>query len=97
MWYQSSHGSSISDSILWFTIIMMNIPQISFFVYLIYKAIKGIRKGVLVWRLRRSVNAPQGEGSSDERDQELLTDSFHYRIDYAAIDENFASEMGIMD
>ena len=98
MWYQSSHNKSINKSILWFTIIMMNIPQISFFVYLIYKTVKGIRKGVVVWRLRRRANgAPLGETSSEERDRELLTDSFHYRVDYADIDQEFASEMGIMD
>ena len=98
MWHQSSHGSEITKSVLWFTIIMMNIPQISFFVYLIYKSVKGIRKAVVVWRLRRRANgAPQGETSSEERDLELLTDSFHYRIDYAAVNEEFASEMCIMD
>ena len=98
MWYQSSHGSEIRGSVLWFAIIMMNIPQISFFVYLIYKSVKGIRKAVVVWRLRRRANtAPQGETSSEERDRELLTDSFHYRIDYAAVNEEFASEMCIMD
>ena len=98
IWYQSSHDKSINKSILWFTIIMMNIPQISFFVYLIYKTVKGIRKGVVVWRLRRRANgALLGETSSEERDRELLTDSFHYRIDYTALDEEFASEMGIMD
>ena len=86
MWYQSSHGSRINGFVLWFTIVMMNIPQISFFIYLIYKAYKGIRKGVVVWRLRRKTNgAPRGERSSEERDLELLTDSFHYRIDYAAV------------
>ena len=98
MWYQLSHGSRINGFVLWFTIVMMNIPQISFFIYLIYKAYKGIRKGVVVWRLRRKTNgAPRGERSSEERDLELLTDSFHYRIDYAALDEDFASEMGITD
>ena len=98
MWHQSSHGSEITRSVLWFTIIMMNIPQICFFVYLIYKSVKGIRKAVAVWRLRRRANgAPQGETSSEERDRELLTDSFHYRIDYAAVNEEFASEMCIMD
>ena len=98
LWYQSSHDLHINATVLWFTIVMMNIPQIGFFVYLIYKAIKGIRKGVVIWRMRRGVNgAPRGERSSEERDLELLTDSFHYRIDYAAVNEDFASEMATMD
>ena len=96
MWYQSSHDHKVNHFVLLFTIIMMNIPQISFFVYLIYKSVKGIRKAVVVWRLRRRANgAPQEETSSEERDRELLTDSFHYRIDYAESDQDFASEMGI--
>ena len=75
---------------------MMNIPQISFFVYLIYKSVKGIHKAVVVSRLRQRANgAPQRETSSEEGDRELLTDSFHYRIDYAESDQDFASEMGI--
>ena len=98
MWYQSSHDYEVNYVILLFTIIMMNIPQISFFVYLIYKSVKRIRKAVVVWRLRRRANgALQEETSSEERDRELLTDSFHYRIDYAAVNEEFASEMCIMD
>ena len=96
MWYQSSHDQKVNPVILLFTVIMMNIPQISFFVYLIYKSVKRIRKAVVVWRLRRRANgAPQEETSSEERDRELLTDSFHYRIDYAESDQDFASEMGI--
>ena len=88
--------SRISKGVLWFTIIMMNVPQISFFVYLIHKTVKGIRKGVVVWRLRRRANgASLGETSSEGRDRELLTDSFHYRIDYADNDQELASEMGI--
>ena len=92
MWYQSSNNQKVNSVVLWITIIMMNVPQISFFVYLVYKIVKGIRKGVVVWRLRRRANgALQGETSSEERDLELLTDSFHYRIDYAAVHEEFAS------
>ena len=94
IWYQSFHLDKCNKHALGFAIIMMNIPQISFFVYLIYKIVKGIRKGVVVWRMRRRANgALQGETSSEERDQELFSDSFHYRIDYAAVDEEFASEM----
>ena len=98
IWYQSSHVKILEKPIIHFSIIMMNIPQISFFVYLIYKTVKGVRKGVVVWRLRRRANgAPLGETSSEERDRELLTDSFHYRIDYAALDEELASEMAFTD
>ena len=98
LWYKSSHEGQQSKEVVMFAIFIMNIPQISFFVYLIYKAIKGIRKGVLVWRLRRRTNsAPQGEENSEERDLELLTNSFHYRIDYAALDDDFASEMALID
>ena len=98
IWYRSSHEGKHDIPAFVLAILMMNIPQISFFVYLIYKSVKGIRKAVVVWRLRRGANgAPQRETSTEERDRELLTDSFHYRIDYAAVDEEFASEMAFTE
>ena len=97
MWQQSRNGDEISLPMFWLALIVMNIPQVCFVGYLVYKIASGIRKFIIKRRLQQRSRKSQRRGrqSSEERDLELMNDSFQLRIDYAEVSDDFACQMAL--
>ena len=86
-WHKSSQGDEkIAWAVLYVIIVAMNIPQVCFVIYLAYYIFKAVRKTCIAWRLRRN-GSRSVRRSSEERDLELLNDSFQCRSDYSNFDE----------
>ena len=97
MWQKAHNGEDILPVVFWFALIVMNIPQVCFVGYLVYKMAKCIRKIVIMQRVKRKLkeSVRRGRQSSEERDLELMNDSFQLRIDYAEMNDDFASHMAL--
>ena len=86
-WHKSSQGNEKTAwNTLYIIIVTMNIPQVCFVIYLAYCIFKTVRKACIAWRLRRN-GVRSIRRSSEERDLELLNDSFQCRNDYSNFDE----------
>ena len=98
MWQQSHNGEEIPKFVFWLALVVMNIPQGCFIGYLVYKIAKGIRTLVIMQKVKRKLRESQRWGrqvSEEERDLELLNDSFQLRIDYAELSDDFACQMAL--
>ena len=97
MWQQSRNGDEIPPAVFWLALIVMNIPQMCFVGYLVYKMVRGIRRFIIRQRVKRKLkeSVRRGRQSSEERDLELMNDSFQLRIDYAKMSDDFASQMAL--
>ena len=95
MWERSHNGDDIHEVVFWLALIVMNIPQACFVVYLVYKIGRGIHKLVIMQRMKRKLKESQRRGrqASEERELELMNDSFQLRIDYAELTDDFACQV----
>ena len=97
MWQLSHNGDEIPPAVFWLALIVMNFPQMCFVGYLVYKMAKGIRRFIITQRVKRKLkeSVRRGRQSSEERDLELMNDSFQLRIDYAEMSDDFASQIAL--
>ena len=87
LWQESSKSRKFSFEYLpYIILITMNLPQACFILHLIYRLFKAIQRIHIARKLRRNGKRRTIRNSSEERDLQLLNDSFQMRHEYKAFE-----------